>query len=168
MNILEINYLRFWKRHIMMGGRSLMKNKPFANISIDHRWVVAETVSKLIDLGDKYGVIFVPYRPVILKFLLDTIPDENNSGFTQSSFADACAKKAEEMGVLARGGKPLQITQKTVSNYCNPSMDGTRPDTDILEVMSEVLGVHLVPGLDRSLGEDGTQKVLDYIKKLHS
>lgn len=141
---------------------SLMEMGKFATIN-DERAAMARTIDELIKLGDIYKVHFVPYRPAILDFLLDVIPNrETGEKFTQKTFAAACTETAARMGVMARGDKPLEITQRTVSNYCDASKKGTKPNADVLEVMSEVLGVYLVPGLDRSVD---TEKILANIKK---
>lgn len=147
-----------------MSGRSLMGMKKFATINTAQA-ATATSVAELIRLGETYNVNFVPYRPVILKALLDIIPNKvTGEKFTQKTFAEVCTETAKNMGIKARGGKPLQITQRTVSNYCNPKEDGTKPDSDVLEVMSEVLGVFLVPGLDRTVS---TERILEHIKNLY-
>lgn len=115
--------------------------------------------SEIIKLGKGRRVLLVPYHYKVLAELLEIIPDKKagKKKFTQARLAECVTELAKARGY----DKKYYLSQKTVSSYCRGEFV---PDAIGLDLMGDVLGVFLVPGLDRQVD---TRQILDYIKKLH-
>jgi len=115
------------------------------------KFVMVATINPVTLKEEILLVISVPYRSELLKELLDIVPDrQTKKKFTQALFAERCVEVAAKRGIR------VTVSQKTISNYLSGS---TKPDSDMLEFMGEVLRV--VPNPDWTKQHVSSQDIID-------